>query len=156
LEKKLNSLVITRGDPLSLPDFFDKNNFYVKKCKWRIIMNAPEHFNETAIRYFDFIVEELTKIDKLNGTDEPIIGRLAYNLATVEECEKELMKDGFTVMGPHGKKEHPSVSTSMKAQSKVLEAFKSLGLDARTRLKIDKNEDNQSSDFLTSLVGGKF
>ncbi|MEV5116677.1 P27 family phage terminase small subunit [Peribacillus frigoritolerans] len=90
-------------------------------------MSAPEHFNITAITYFNFVVAELEKIDKLNPTDQPIIERLAFNLATVEACEKELLQDGFTVMGPHGKKEHPAVSTSMKSQGEILESFKLLG-----------------------------
>lgn len=118
-------------------------------------MKAPEHFNEVSSRYFEFVVEELQKIDKLNPTDQPIIEALAFNLTTLEECQKILLEEGFVMDGLHGKKEHPAVSISMKAQSKVLESFKSLGLDASTRLKIDKNEDNQQSDFLTSLIGGK-
>lgn len=116
-------------------------------------MQAPVHFNEAATRYFDFVVEELQKLEKLNNTDQPIIERLAFNLATVEECEKVLIKEGFVVEALHGKKEHPAVSISMKAQSKVLEAFKVLGLDASMRLKIDKNEDGQQSTFLASLIG---
>jgi P27 family predicted phage terminase small subunit len=56
-------------------------------------MNAPEHFNEAAKRYFEFVVDELQKIDKLNPTDHPIIQRLAFNLSTVEECEKQLIRD---------------------------------------------------------------
>ncbi|PCD07996.1 hypothetical protein CMV16_08100 [Peribacillus simplex] len=67
-------------------------------------MKSPEHFNKTAINYFNFVVAELEKIDRLNATDQPIIERLAFSLATVETCEKELLQDGLTVMGPHGKK----------------------------------------------------
>ncbi|MFJ7471657.1 phage terminase small subunit P27 family [Peribacillus frigoritolerans] len=119
-------------------------------------MKAPEYFNRTTVYYFNFIVEELTNIYKLASTDRPIIEALAFNLSTLEECQKILMKEGFVMDGLHGKKEHPAVGISMKAQAKVLESFKVLGLDASMRLKIDKNEDNQSSDFLTSLVGGKF
>ncbi|MBK0009873.1 phage terminase small subunit P27 family [Bacillus sp. S35] len=119
-------------------------------------MNAPAHFNESATQYFNFVIEELQKLEKLNNTDQPIIERLAFNLATVEACEKILIEEGFVVGALHGKKEHPAVSISMKAQSKVLEAFKILGLDASMRLKIDKNEDGQHSDFLSSLVGHKF
>lgn len=118
-------------------------------------MQVPQHFNETATKYFCFIVDELQKLDKLNGTDQPIIERLAFNFATVEECEKLLMKEGFTVAGAHGPREHPSVSTLMKAQSKVLEIFKVLGLDASMRLKIENKEETQS-DFLTSLIGEKY
>lgn len=117
-------------------------------------MQAPEHFNETATRYFDFVVAELQKIEKLNNTDQPIIERLAFNLATVESCERTLMEEGFVVEALHGKKEHPAVSISMKAQSKILEAFKTLGLDASMRFKIE-NKEEDNSDFLASLIGGK-
>ncbi|QDP39442.1 phage terminase small subunit P27 family [Radiobacillus deserti] len=115
-------------------------------------MKAPEYFNETATKYFDFVVEELIKIDRLNTTDKPIIEGLAFNLSTMEECQKILLKEGFVLEGLHGKKEHPAVAISMKAQSKVLESFKILGLDASMRLKIDKNEDQQS-DFIAALIG---
>jgi P27 family predicted phage terminase small subunit len=118
-------------------------------------MKAPDYFNENAIAYFDFVVTELQKADKLNSTDKPIIEALSFNLSTLEECQKILMKEGFIMVGLHGKKEHPAVSISMKAQSKVLESFKVLGLDASMRLKIDKNEDGQPNEFLTALIGGK-
>lgn len=116
-------------------------------------MKVPAHFNETANQYFNFIIEELQHLEKLNPTDQPIIERLAFNLATVEACEKILVEEGFVVSALHGKKEHPAISISMKAQSKVLEAFKILGLDASMRLKIGKNEDEQESSFLASLLG---
>ena len=119
-------------------------------------MQTPAHFNESATQYFNFVVEELQKLEKLNNTDQPIIERLAFNLATIEACEKILMEEGFVVGALHGQKEHPAVSTSMKAQSKVLEAFKILGLDASMRLKIEKNEDGRQNSFLSSLIGRGF
>ncbi|MED1104973.1 phage terminase small subunit P27 family [Bacillus paramycoides] len=117
-------------------------------------MKAPSHFNETAARYFDFVVEELQKIEKLTPTDHPIIGRLAFNLSTVEECEKQLIRDGFVIEGLHGKKEHPAVAISMKAQSKVLEAFKLLGLDASQRFKEEQAKpEDLSNDPLLKILG---
>ncbi|TYR82468.1 P27 family phage terminase small subunit [Priestia megaterium] len=118
--------------------------------------SCTAHFNEPATRYFNFVVQELHKLEKLNNTDQPIIERLAFNLATVEACEKILIEEGFVVGALHGKKEHPAVSISMKAQSKILESFKVLGLDTSMRLKIDKNGDEQQSDFLTSLIERRF
>lgn len=98
-------------------------------------MNAPKHFDKNAINYFYFLVNELEKIDKLNSSDQPIIERLAFNLSIVEECESILIRDGFVMEGLHGKKEHPAVSIMMKAQSKIIECFKLLGLDAGSKLK---------------------
>lgn len=117
-------------------------------------MQVPAHFNEPATRYFNFIVGELKKLEKLNNTDQPVIERLAFNLATVEACEKTLIEEGFILDGLHGKKEHPAIGIYMKSQSKILESFKSLGLDASMRLKIDKNEDGHS-DFLNLLIGSE-
>ncbi|MFA1710510.1 P27 family phage terminase small subunit [Peribacillus frigoritolerans] len=118
-------------------------------------MKAPEHFNDVAINYFDFVVEELKYIDKLASTDKPVIEALAFNLSTLEVCQKILIQEGLIMDGLHGKKEHPAVGISMKAQAKVLESFKVLGLDASMKLKIDKNEDGKQSDFLTSLIEGR-
>ncbi|MED3788531.1 phage terminase small subunit P27 family, partial [Peribacillus frigoritolerans] len=113
-------------------------------------MKAPEHFNDAATNYFEFVIKELKNIDKLASTDKPVIEALAFNLSTLESCQMILMQEGLIMDGLHGKKEHPAVGIYMKAQAKVLESFKVLGLDASMRLKIDKNEDNQSSDFLTA------
>ncbi|MCT9858225.1 P27 family phage terminase small subunit [Priestia megaterium] len=117
-------------------------------------MKAPNHFNETAIRYFDYVVEELEKIQKLDPTNQIIIERLAFNLATIEACEKELFQDGYTIMGPHGKKEHPSVGTAMKAQAKIIESFKLLGLDASHKFKEEQAKpEDLSDDPLLKILG---
>ncbi|MEN3772551.1 P27 family phage terminase small subunit [Priestia megaterium] len=117
-------------------------------------MNAPAHFNKTATHYFDFIVSELQQLESLNNTDQPIIERLAFNLATIEACEQELFQDGYTIMGVHGKKEHPSVSIAMKAQAKVLESYKLLGLDAAHKLKIEQvKPEDLSKDPVLRILG---
>ncbi|WP_412102033.1 P27 family phage terminase small subunit [Peribacillus frigoritolerans] len=83
-----------------------------------------------------------------------MIERLAFNLATVETCEKELLQDGLTVMGPHGKKEHPAVSISLKSQSKILESFRLLGLDASTRFKVEQvKPEDLSDDPVLKILG---
>ncbi|MBK5458046.1 P27 family phage terminase small subunit [Peribacillus sp. TH27] len=117
-------------------------------------MQIPVHFNHKSIQQFNFIVEELSKLNKLNPTDQPIIERIAFNLATIEECEIQLLKDGFVLEGLHGKKEHPALGISMKAQAKVLEAFKLLGLDASSRLKEEQSKpEDCSNDPLLKLLG---
>ncbi|QAS51827.1 phage terminase small subunit P27 family [Halobacillus litoralis] len=118
-------------------------------------MKAPEYFNETATEYFHFVVEELKNIDKLNPTDKPIIEALSFNLATLEDCQKRLFQEGFVVGALHGMKEHPAVSISMKAQAKVLESFKLLGLDASSRFKEEqvKTEDLSNDPLLNVLAG---
>lgn len=115
-------------------------------------MKAPSHFNETAARYFD-LLKNFRRL-KSSLTDHPIIERLAFNLSTVEECEKQLIRDGFVMEGLHGKKEHPAVAISMKAQSKVLEAFKLLGLDASQRFKEEQAKpEDLSNDPLLKILG---
>jgi len=52
------------------------------------------------------------------------------------------------------KKGHPGVSISMKTQSKMIEAFKVLDLDASRRLQFEDKEANQHN-FLTALINGK-
>ncbi|MGE1103392.1 P27 family phage terminase small subunit [Peribacillus simplex] len=120
-------------------------------------MKAPIYFDDTATRYFNFVIDELQKIEKLHTTDQPVIEALSFNLATLEECQKIMLKEGFVMDGLHGKKEHPAVSISLKAQSKVLETFKVLGLDAASRFKEDqvKTED-LSDDPLLKILRGEF
>ncbi|QNG62036.1 P27 family phage terminase small subunit [Bacillus sp. PAMC26568] len=103
---------------------------------------------------FDYVVKELEKLSKLNATNRIIIERLAFNLATVEACERELFQDGYTIMGPHGKKEHPSVSTAMKAQAKLIESFKLIGLDAAQKFKEEQAKpEDLSNDPLLKILG---
>ncbi|MCM3093864.1 MULTISPECIES: P27 family phage terminase small subunit [unclassified Cytobacillus] len=117
-------------------------------------MKAPGHFNDTAKRYFNHVVNELEKIGKVDSTNQIIIERLAFNLATVEACEGELLQDGYTIKGPHGKKEHPSVSTAMKAQAKIIENFKLLGLDATQKFKEEQAKPvDLSEDPLLKILG---
>jgi P27 family predicted phage terminase small subunit len=112
-------------------------------------MKAPEHFNEIAIKYHHFIVEELQKIDRLQQTDKPIIEGLAFNLAMVEDAQKSIMKYGSVIQGIHGLKVHPSVDVLQRSQAKVNEAYKILGLDSGMRLKIESKEPkNEWGDFL--------
>lgn len=116
-------------------------------------MIAPEHFNETAIKHFNFVVDQLERIGKLDEAYQPIIEGLAWNLTEVEECQKTLLKEGLIMDGLHGKKEHPAVSISKKAQSKVLESYKVLGLDASQRFKEEQAKpEDLSNDPLIQLL----
>ncbi|MDT9027883.1 MULTISPECIES: P27 family phage terminase small subunit [Bacillaceae] len=117
-------------------------------------MKIPVHFNDSAAQYFNYIVEELDKINKLDSTNQIIIERLAFNLATIEACERELFQDGYTILGPHGKKEHPSVSTAMKAQAKIIESYKLLGLDASHKFREEQAKpEDLSNDPLLRILG---
>jgi P27 family predicted phage terminase small subunit len=118
-------------------------------------MQPPEYFNESAANYFNFIVEELEKIDRLQQTDRPIIEGLAFNLSMMEECQKRIMIDGSIINGVHGLKVHPSVDVLNRSLAKVNEAYKILGLSADLRLRLDQKEEGQS-DFITTLIGGNF
>ncbi|SIR68591.1 phage terminase, small subunit, putative, P27 family [Peribacillus simplex] len=120
-------------------------------------MKAPAHFDETSTKHFNFIVEQLQRIEKLDEAYLPIIDALAFNLTEVESCQKVLMKEGFIMDGLHGKKEHPAVSISKKAQSKVLESYKVLGLDASQRFKEDQAKpEDLNKDPLIQLLRAKF
>jgi P27 family predicted phage terminase small subunit len=117
-------------------------------------MKAPEHFNELAKKYFDYVVNVLKEEKKLDSANQIIIERLAFNLATIVTCERELFNDGYTIMGPHGKKEHPSVSIAMKSQAKIIESFKLLGLDAAQKFKEEQAKpEDLSNDPLLQLLG---
>ena len=122
-----------------------------------MIMKPPEHFDETSTRHFTFIVEQLKRIDKLDEAYQPIIEGLAFNLTEVEVSQRILLKEGFVMDGLHGKKEHPAVAIAKKAQSKVLESFKVLGLDASHRFKeAQAKPEDLSQDPLLMVLRGEF
>ncbi|MGG0790408.1 P27 family phage terminase small subunit [Peribacillus simplex] len=111
-------------------------------------MKAPEHFDETTTRHFNFVVEQLRRIEKLDDAYQPIIEGLAFNLTEIESCQKSLLKEGFVLDGLHGKKEHPAVGVAKKAQAKVLESYKVLGLDASQRFKEEQAKPEDLSKIL--------
>lgn len=117
-------------------------------------MKAPEYFSETAKKHFNFVVEQLERIGKLDDAYRPIIEGLGWNLTEVEECQKTLLKEGFIMDGLHGKKEHPAVAVSKKAQAKILESYKVLGLDASQRFKEEQSKPvDLSNDPLLKILG---
>ena len=58
---------------------------------------------------------------------------------------KILLNEGFVMDGLHGKKEHPAVAVK-KAQSKVIESYKILGLDASQRFKEEQAKPEDLSN----------
>jgi P27 family predicted phage terminase small subunit len=119
-------------------------------------MQAPTRFNDIAREYYNFIINELKKIDRLQETDKFIVEGLAFNLGLIEDAQVQIMERGSVVNGIHGPKINPAVEIMNKATSKVNEAYKILALDSSMRLKIDSKEDGQQSDFLNGLISGKF
>ncbi|WP_026688798.1 P27 family phage terminase small subunit [Alteribacter aurantiacus] len=91
-----------------------------------------------------------------NGTVGPteliLIDRLSFNVYTVIECERNLLKEGFVLDGLHGKKEHPSVAVKNKAEAKIRESLILLGLDAASKSK--EKDKAATSEFITQLIGG--
>ncbi|MFS0601127.1 hypothetical protein [Peribacillus frigoritolerans] len=65
-------------------------------------MQAPTRFNDTAIEYHDFIINELKKIDRLQETDKFIVEGLAFNLALIEDAQGQIMEHGSVVNGIPG------------------------------------------------------
>ncbi|HDX9503247.1 TPA: P27 family phage terminase small subunit [Bacillus thuringiensis] len=117
-------------------------------------MKAPEHFDDKTTRHFNFVVEQLKRIEKLDNSYQPIIEGLAFNLREVETCQKILLNEGFVMDGLHGKKEHPAVAIVKKAQSKVIESYKILGLDASQRFKEEQAKpEDLSNDPLLKVLG---
>lgn len=119
-------------------------------------MCPPARFNNRAKEYYEFIIDELKKNDRLQEIDRFIVEQLAFNLVLIEDSQKQIMEHGSVVSGIHGLKINPAIEIMNKATAKVNEAYKILGLDSSMRLKIESKEDGQQSDFLTALIGGKY
>lgn len=99
---------------------------------------------------YNEILEQVEQLGEVRSSDNKIIRQLAFNLYTVQECEKILLDEGFTVLGPHGKKENPAVGVKNKAEGKIREAYVLLGIDFASQLKKQAaNEGNDEwGDFL--------
>ncbi|MFD6443008.1 P27 family phage terminase small subunit, partial [Peribacillus sp. NPDC060186] len=82
-------------------------------------MSAPARFNDTAREYYGFIIDELKKIDRFQGTDKFIVEQLSFNLALIEDSQKNIMENGSVINGIHGLKISPAIEVMNKATAKV-------------------------------------
>ena len=101
--------------------------------------------NEEVKDLYDKIMEQVEKLDDVRDTDKVIIEQLAFNIYTVDECQKILQEQGFVQDGLHGAKEHPAVNVKNKAQQQIRTAYILLGIDFSSQLKkkvVDKDTDD--------------
>ena len=120
-------------------------------------MKAPDYFSPEAKYYFDFIVKTLEELGQLEEIDQPIIEGLAFNLALIRNAQEMIMKEGIVVDALHGKKPHPAIEVLNRSQAKVNEAYKLLGLDSDTRMKIEQLKmDDLKNDPLIKILKGEY
>jgi len=99
--------------------------------------------NADTTQFYDQILDQCERLATVRDTDKLVIERLAFNLYAVEQCEAQLLKEGFVTMGAHGPREHPAVSIKNKAESKMREAYILLGLDFASQLKKQISEEGK-------------
>ncbi|MFB7641387.1 phage terminase small subunit P27 family [Peribacillus butanolivorans] len=119
------------------------------------IENSPTYFNETAKKYYSFIVKELKKIDLISDLDKPLIENLAFYYSLIEDCHRKISNEGQFVDGLHGLKEHPATALLNKHTSKANELAKLLCLTADTRTKLQSiSESNEGDQLISQILGG--
>ena len=106
--------------------------------------------NDKIQSIYKIILDQVEQVRVINETDKILMKRLAFNIYTVEECEQQLLSQGFVTQALHGNKEHPAVAVKNKAEAKMREAYVLLGIDFSSTFKkqlAGSNEDSWS-DFL--------
>ncbi|MDR6120610.1 P27 family predicted phage terminase small subunit [Bacillus sp. SLBN-46] len=101
-------------------------------------------------KLYQMIFEQVSQLGEVRDTDKVVIERLAFNIYTVQQCEEQLLREGFTTTSLHGVREHPAVAVKNKAEAKIREAMILLGLDFSSQLKKKASDSgkNDWSDFL--------
>lgn len=138
-------------------ELIDKEKEFSEHFSKDHIDNPPVYFNESAKKYYLFIVKELKKIDLVNDLDKPMIENLAFYYSLIEDCHKTISEEGQFVEHLHGKKAHPAAEQLNKHTTKANELAKILCLTADTRQKLQNiSESNEGDEMIAQIMRGEF
>lgn len=127
-----------------------------------LIYDIPEHLDDLAIKYYNFIINQLKETDLLSNLDKPLVEQVADALSKIRQCDEILNSEGVLITeinrsGNELLKEHPTVSTKMKYLDRFRTLSTQLGMSPSSRaalaaLNVEKIEED--SDQLLNILKG--
>lgn len=128
------------------------------------IATVPEHLNDLAKVYYQFLISELEISNILSNLDIPLLEQTANALSKLRECDEALDEQGLVVesedrYGHMQLKENPYVKVKMAYLNQFRSLANQLGLSPAARASLaDKKieeEAQQEDPLLKILNGGK-
>ena len=99
---------------------------------------VPEHLDELAKVYYQFLVTELEISGLLSNLDVPVLEQTADTLSKIRECDENLNKDGLVITkidryGHENQMENPYVKIKMAYLNQFRSLANQLGLSPSSR-----------------------
>lgn len=119
-----------------------------------LIYQTPQHLDNLAKEYFNFIVSELEISDLLGNLDVPLIEQTADCLSKMRQCDEILNKEGVLIVeldryGNEKRVEHPTVKTKNTYLNQFQKLSTQLGMSPSSRaslaaMVVDKAEEENN------------
>lgn len=123
---------------------------------------VPNHLNDLAKVYYQFLVDELEISGLLSNLDIPLLEQTSDSLSKIRECDEALNAEGLVIRGTdrYGhefQKENPYVRVKMNYLNQFRNLANQLGLSPSSRAslagkKIDAKEEEE--DPLLQILRG--
>ena len=111
------------------------------------VFKIPKDIEKDAVTYMEDVLQNLENNGVLENVDSAALTMLARNYSMFIKASKQLEKDGLTVISDRGNlSPHPAIKIAKDAQTQAMKVMAEFGLTAkaRTKLKIDKTEEDSA------------
>ena len=111
------------------------------------VFTIPKDIEKDAVTYMEDVLQNLENNGVLENVDSAALTMLARNYSMFIKASKQLEKDGLTVISDRGNlSPHPAIKIAKDAQTQAMKVMAEFGLTAkaRTKLKIDKTEEDSA------------
>lgn len=107
----------------------------------------PPDIEVEAKEYIQDVLEMLESNGVIEQVDTAAITMLARNYSMFIKANKQLEKDGLTVISDRGNiAAHPAIKIAKDAQTQAMKVMAEFGLTAKARTKLPKLEATTASD----------
>lgn len=107
----------------------------------------PADIESEAKDYMQDVLEMLESNGVMENVDTAALTMLARNYSMFIKANKQLEKDGLTVVSDRGNlAQHPAVKIAKDAQTQAMKVMAEFGLTAKARTKLPKLEANAGAD----------
>lgn len=111
----------------------------------------PTDIESDAKEYMKNVLAKLEDNGILDNVDSAALTMLARNYSMFIKASKQLEKEGLTVKSDRQNiAPHPAIKIAKDAQTQAMKVMTEFGLTAkaRTKLKIDKDDDSPFAEFI--------
>lgn len=126
------------------------------------ISHVPEHLNELAKVYYEYLVSELEISGLLSNLDIPVLEQTADTLSKIRDCDEHLNEEGLVITrvdryGHENSMKNPYVDIKMAYLNQFKHLANQLGLSPASRAslaakKIEEKEEKE--DPLLAILRG--